>query len=143
MGNFLDELSGIQREAVCFNSGPSLVVAGAGSGKTRVLTNRAAYLIEDLGVNPYNIMMITFTNKAAAEMKERGENTFKDFFVPEAYMEMRQGLGRLLRSEEDSGKVLILDNRIVKETYGKTFARIWNFKHSQANSVSDILEFVK
>ena len=79
----------------------------------------------------------------SAEMKTRGENTFKEYFVPEAYMEMRQGLGRLLRSEEDSGKVLILDNRIVKETYGKTFARIWNFKHSQANSVSDILEFVK
>ena len=79
----------------------------------------------------------------SAEMKERGENTFKDFFVPEAYMEMRQGLGRLLRSEEDSGKVLILDNRIVKEPYGKSFARIWNFKHRQANSVADILGFVK
>ena len=79
----------------------------------------------------------------AAEMKERGENTFKDFFVPEAYMEMRQGLGRLLRSEEDSGKVLILDNRIVKESYGKTFARIWNFKHVQANNVSDIQNFLK
>lgn len=79
----------------------------------------------------------------SAEMKARGENTFKDFFVPEAFMEMRQGLGRLLRSEEDSGKVLILDNRIVKESYGKTFARIWDFKHKQANSVNDILDFVK
>lgn len=79
----------------------------------------------------------------ANEMKARNENTFKDFFVPEAYMEMRQGLGRLLRTEEDSGKVLILDNRIVKEAYGKTFARIWDFKHKQANSVVDIKNFVK
>ncbi len=78
----------------------------------------------------------------SAEMKARNENTFKDFFVPEAYMEMRQGLGRLLRGDEDSGKVLICDNRVVTESYGKTFARIWNFKHKQANSVDDIKRFL-
>ena len=78
----------------------------------------------------------------SADMKAKGENVFKNFYIPEAYMELRQGLGRLLRSEADSGKVLILDNRIVSEAYGKTFARIWNMRHVTANSVDDIKKFV-
>ena len=89
--------------------------------------------------NPVDPLVAGISNK----MKAEGKNSFKEYFVPEAYMELRQGLGRLIRSEEDSGKVLILDNRIVVEHYGKSFARIWNNKQAVVNSVEEIKAALK
>src|SRR5918996_2174810 len=67
----LDDLNPVQREAVLHVEGPLLIVAGAGSGKTRVLTHRVAYLIIECGLSPFELLAITFTNKAADEMKAR------------------------------------------------------------------------
>lgn len=70
----IDNLNNKQKEAVLYNEGPLLILAGAGSGKTKVLTTKIAYLIEEKNVSPYEILAITFTNKASLEMKERITN---------------------------------------------------------------------
>ena len=76
----------------------------------------------------------------ASKMKEAGENAFKSLFVPEAVLELRQGLGRLIRGESDSGTVLFFDNRLIRESYGKSFTRLWGGKHEVVKDLKELKE---
>ena len=78
MENLIDSLNDKQKEAVLATEGPCLVIAGAGSGKTKVLTHKIAYLMAEKYTKPWNILAITFTNKAANEMKERVQKLVGD-----------------------------------------------------------------
>src|SRR3982751_2277887 len=98
---YLADLNPAQREAVLTTEGPLLVVAGAGSGKTRVLTYRVAHLLAACGVKPNEILAITFTNKAAGEMKERVERTLGPIARAIWIMTFHSACGRMLRSEAE------------------------------------------
>ncbi|MGH3023709.1 MAG: ATP-dependent helicase [Gaiellaceae bacterium] len=96
---YLSDLNPAQREAVLATEGPVLVVAGAGSGKTRVLTHRIAHLVTACGVKPNEVLAITFTNKAAGEMKRRLEATLGEVAPRMWVMTFHAACGRILRRE--------------------------------------------
>jgi DNA helicase-2/ATP-dependent DNA helicase PcrA len=98
---YLADLNPAQREAVLTTEGPLLVIAGAGSGKTRVLTYRVAHLLAACGVKPNEILAITFTNKAAGEMKARVERTLGPIARAIWIMTFHSACGRMLRSEAE------------------------------------------
>src|SRR5690349_3173663 len=99
--SYLADLNPAQREAVLTTEGPLLVIAGAGSGKTRVLTYRVAHLISAIGVKPNEILAITFTNKAAQEMKERVESQLGPIARAIWIMTFHSACGRILRREAE------------------------------------------
>ncbi|HSL65165.1 MAG TPA: UvrD-helicase domain-containing protein, partial [Gaiellaceae bacterium] len=98
---YLSDLNPAQREAVLHTEGPLLVVAGAGSGKTRVLTYRVAHLINAVGVKPNEILAITFTNRAANEMRERLERLLGATARRIWILTFHSACGRMLRREAE------------------------------------------
>ncbi len=100
MSNLLEQLNPKQREAVLCTDGPLLLLAGAGSGKTNTMIHRVAYLIKEMNVKPYNILAVTFTNKAAGEMKERVEKKLGDG-LPIWIMTFHATCLRILRKDAD------------------------------------------
>src|SRR4029077_20140719 len=97
----LADLNPAQREAVVTTEGPLLVIAGAGSGKTRVLTHRVAHLLAACGAKPNEILAITFTNKAAGEMRDRVTNDLGPIGRAIWIMTFHSACGRMLRSEAE------------------------------------------
>ena len=102
MPNYLDELNEPQRQAVLHKDGPLMIIAGAGSGKTKVLTTRITHLMGFHNVDAFNILALTFTNKAAAEMKERIQKILGNSEARNLYIgTFHSVFARILRAEAD------------------------------------------
>ena len=102
MNRLIDGLNEKQKEAILYQKGAMLIIAGAGSGKTKVLTNKIAYLLEN-GVSPYDILAITFTNKAAEEMKERIKNNTSNFTTRALWISTFHSMcNRILRKDVEA-----------------------------------------
>lgn len=144
--NYLEKLNREQIKPVKQTEGAVLVVAGAGSGKTRVLTSRIAYLIDGLGVSPYNILAITFTNKAANEMRERlaaiipgGDSCWVSTIHGMCVRILRSGIERLegynnnftIYSESDKDRVL---KRVVTDLHIEEESAVKNAKYIISNA---------
>src|ERR1700677_3114807 len=102
MQDYISKLNEPQREAVLHKDGPIMIVAGAGSGKTKVLTTRIAHLMGEHKIDAFNILALTFTNKAAAEMKERIERTLGNSEARNLYIgTFHSVFARILRRSEE------------------------------------------
>lgn len=117
MNSIIDSLNNLQQEAVTYTNGPLLILAGAGSGKTKTLTHKAAYLIEEKKVSPQSILLLTFTNKAAEEMKKRVEKIVG--FTPGFAGTFHSFCAKILRTEAEkiglSKRFLIFDENDQKD----------------------------
>ncbi|MGV8148765.1 MAG: UvrD-helicase domain-containing protein, partial [Alkaliphilus sp.] len=110
----LNHLNEMQKQAVIHTEGPLLILAGAGSGKTRVLTHRIAYLVEEKDINPYEILAITFTNKAAKEMRERVETLIGGHLRGMWISTFHSACVRILRNDID--KIGYAKNFVIYDT---------------------------
>lgn len=143
----LSSLNDRQREAVLHTEGPLLVLAGAGSGKTRVLTTSIAYLIREKRVNPYNILAITFTNKAANEMKER-IGALLDFDVSSLWIGTFHSIcGRILRRNIDKigySKDFTIYDTTDQKTLAKEIINDFGYKNDiSPKEVLNIIDYCK
>ncbi len=125
--DFLAQLNSSQRRAVQHFCGPLLVVAGAGSGKTRALTYRIAYLIRQHRIDPENILAVTFTNKAAREMKERIEAVFVQEMAQQQYGKRFEALGEYEQKQLSSKVYKNITKKLWIGTFHSLFSRILRF----------------